>query len=160
MGHGFINFNYANLKGIYTDHMITRAEILMGRDKEFPLNIELEKNLERLLDSINKFRKFYGRPMIVSSGYRPGYYNKAAGGAKSSNHMFCLACDFVDKDSSIDRFCTKNTDILRRCGLYIEHPRWTKGWCHMQVSIPASKRRIFIPYSEEPSPDKHDEMFD
>ena len=137
--------------------MITRDEILMGRDKEYPLNATLESNLQKLLTALNKFRTIYGKPMQVSSGYRPGKYNKAAGGATKSNHMICMACDFVDIDSSLDSFCVANQDVLKECGLYLEHPKWTNTWCHLDI-LPR-KRRIFIPTDKEPTKEKLDDLF-
>lgn len=137
--------------------MITRDEVLMGRDKEFPLNIILESNLQKLLTALNKFKAIYGKPMVVSSGYRPGKYNKLAGGAENSNHMFCMACDFVDIDSSLDTFCVANKDVLKACGLYLEHPKWTKNWCHLDIS--PRKKHIFIPSNKEPTVGRLDNLF-
>lgn len=137
--------------------MITRDEILMGRDKEFPLNGTLESNLQKLLTALNKFRTIYGKPMKVSSGYRPGKYNKAAGGATKSNHMICMACDFIDIDSSLDSFCVANQHVLEECGLYLEHPKWTNTWCHLDIFH--RKRHIFIPSDKEPTREKLDNLF-
>jgi hypothetical protein len=138
---------------------IIREEILKGRDKEFPLSTEIEGNLRLLLFHLNQFRAIYGKPMVVSSGYRPGNYNDLAGGAKKSNHMVCLACDFADADSSLDSYCIKNLDVLEQCGLYLEHPKWTKGWCHLQIVKPASGKRIFVPSHGEIAASKLDELF-
>lgn len=139
--------------------MISRNEILMGRDLKYPLSSILAANLEKLLTSLNMFRELYGKPLTVSSGYRPSEFNKAAGGAKRSNHQLCLACDFVDLDSSIDSFCVANPDILEQCGLYLEHPMWTSTWCHLQCVPPSSGKRIFAPSSVKPSPHKLDKLF-
>lgn len=139
--------------------LITREEILMGRDNGFPLNNILEANLRALLIALNKFRNIYGKPMVVSSGYRPGKYNANAGGLKNSNHKILLACDFKDADSSIDSYCIANLEVLSECGLYLEHPKWTNRWCHLQIARPSSGKRIFIPSNEEPSSEKLDELF-
>jgi hypothetical protein len=141
---------------------ITREEILKnystGVIQECPL--ELEKNLQILLLKLNAFRKIYGKPMVVSSGYRDIARNKNVGGAKKSNHMLCLACDFIDIDGSLDRFCVDNIHLLKKCGLYLEHPKWTKGWCHLQVIPPSSNNVIFIPSNSAPPKNKHDSEFD
>lgn len=138
---------------------ITREEILMGRDKEYPLSKTLEANLSQLLKALNLFRDIYGKPMIVSSGYRPAGYNTAAKGAKKSNHMICLAADFRDPESLLDNFCIANQDILEKCGLYLEHPYWTNGWCHLQVKPPESGKKIFAPSSKPPTVGKKDLLF-
>lgn len=129
----------------------------MGRDKEFPLNEVLESNLQKLLTALNKFRTIYGKPMQVSSGYRPEKYNREAGGAIKSLHMVCMACDFIDIDGSIDSFCVANRDILKTCGLYLEHPKWTRNWCHLDIF--QRKNHIFIPSDKEPAKGKLDGLF-
>lgn len=139
--------------------MIKLEEILMGRDKEFPLDTALKNNLKKLHEALNKFRVIYGKPMLVTSGYRPGEYNKAAGGANKSNHTICLACDFADSNGDLDAFCIANPEVLEECGLYLEHPKWTKGWCHLQCVPPKSGNRIFILYTTEPSENKFDKRF-
>lgn len=127
----------------------SRKECLKGRDDEYPLTPELEANLERLLIALNEFRQAYGKPMHISSLYRPEAINKAAGGAKKSNHLVCLACDFSDPDGKLAEFCIQNLDLLERCGLYMEHPSVTKtktgGWVHLQCVGPKSGKRVFYP---------------
>lgn len=118
---------------------ITRDGILMGRDKEFPLTPELNINLDNLLIAVNKLRDLYGSPMYVSSGYRPGHYNKDAGGAADSPHVICMAVDFHDIDNKIKNWITE--DILTQCGLYQEDPKHTPTWIH--VDIRPRSHRIF-----------------
>jgi Peptidase M15 len=122
---------------------IARDEVLMQRDAEFPLTPELETNLNNLLIALNKFRDIYNIPMIVTSGYRPGHYNSDAGGAPDSPHITCEACDFHDPDGAIDLFCTNNLNVLIQCGLYLESPAATVGWCHLQIR--PTINRVFIP---------------
>lgn len=121
--------------------MISRDEILMGRDKEFPLSEELEENLDNLLIAVNKLRTLYGKPMYVSSGYRPGRYNKAAGGAPNSSHCLCMAVDFHDTDKLLKEWIT--VDILEQCGLYQENPNNTPTWLHVQIR--PTNNRVFNP---------------
>lgn len=123
--------------------MITREEILMGRQRDYPLSLELERNLDDLHAALNAFRAIYGKPMLVTSGYRPGHYNDYAGGSKSSAHLVCLACDFADVSGELDAFCMENQDILEACGLYLEHPDATPGWCHLDMK--ERKNRVFRP---------------
>ena len=132
------------------ENMITRDEILMGREKAHPLSKAQEANLERLLKAANEVRKAYGKPMVVSSGYRPAAINAAVGGAKRSNHMECLAVDFRDTDGSLVLWCLNNLALLKSIGFYMEDPRWTKGWVHLQIIAPRSGKRIFIPAAGTP----------
>ncbi len=126
--------------------MITKAEILMGRDKEFPLTPELERNLNVLWERVNYVGSFYGKVIILSSGYRPGHYNKDAGGAKVSPHITCEAIDCKDPKGELAKFIMENKGVLLSANLYMEHPDYTKGWVHLQTRAPKSGKRIFIPY--------------
>lgn len=125
--------------------LITRDEVLMGRDKEYPLTPEFEVNLEKLLVSMNMIRIAYGKPMIVTSGYRPGPYNKSAKGAKLSCHLTCEAADFRDVDGSFAKWCMQNMKHLVAADVYMEEPAHTKGWVHLQVRPTKSGRRVFLP---------------
>ena len=127
--------------------MITRDEILMGREKIAPLNEVQEKNLEKLLIAVNKLRALYGKPMFVSSGYRPAAINAKIGGGKKSAHLTCEAVDFRDADRGITNFCTD--EILEECGLWMESPDVATTWCHLMIREPKSRwngrKRVFIP---------------
>lgn len=127
--------------------MITKDEILMGRDKLYPLNEEQKNNLEKLLVAVNKLRALYGEPMYVSSGYRPGTFNMKAGGGKKSAHLTCEAVDFKDADRKLTKFCTD--EILEHCGLWMESPDVATTWLHVQLREPKSRwngrKRVFIP---------------
>jgi hypothetical protein len=126
---------------------ITVQEVLQGRDTQYPLTPELKANLDKLLIAVNKLRAFYGKPLVVSSGYRPAPFNKAAGGAKSSSHLTCEAVDFRDdpKEAPLAKWCLENLNILESCGLYLEDPAATKGWIHVQTRAPRSGNRVFKP---------------
>lgn len=127
---------------------ITKVEILMGRDRQYASDYtaEVSNNLDKLLVHLNKFRKAYGKPMKVSSGWRPPSVNASVkGAAKRSNHMLGLACDFSDPDGSLAAWCLNNLKVLEDCGLYLEDPGHTKGWLHLQCVPPGSGRRVFKP---------------
>lgn len=124
--------------------MITAKEIL-GEVKQEDLSDELKKNLEVLLERVNKFRKEYNSPMYVNSGYRSPDKNAAVGGAKNSAHMSCQAVDFRDNDGKIKQYIADNKDILERCDLYMEDPDYTKTWVHLQSRPTKSGNRIFKP---------------
>lgn len=121
----------------------SRKECLKGREVAHPLTEDQEANLLKLLEAINGLREAYGKPMLISSLYRPAGINAAAGGAKKSAHLECLACDFVDNTGEIDEFCLDNVKLLEQLGLYLESPMHTQRWCHVQIR--PTKNRIFIP---------------
>lgn len=56
------------------------------------------KNLNALVDNVlDPLRKLYGKPIIVTSGYRSPEVNKAVNGASSSQHRLGEAADITVK---------------------------------------------------------------
>ncbi len=127
------------------DRKINCLEVLMGRMKEHPLTDEMQTNLEGLLVAANKFRAKYGKPLTISSGYRPAAQNAAVGGAKKSSHLMCQAIDFNDKSKTLKDWVKSNPSVLEECDIYQEDPTYTSTWLHIQTRKTASGKRIFIP---------------
>jgi hypothetical protein len=125
--------------------MIKIDEILMGRETEYPLDLPTLTNLTRLLGAINYIRGRYGKVMRITSGYRPGKFNRSAKGAKLSAHITCEAVDIADPDKEFSKWCFQNMRELERAGLYMEEPAHTPTWVHLQIRPTASGRRIFNP---------------
>lgn len=116
----------------------TSEDLLMNRDLEYPLSGELEANLLDLLDAANAMAAAYeadtGRILEVRSAYRPGRYNVAAGGARRSAHLYCLAIDWADPDGAVDEWVMANLERMRDFGFVgIEHPDSTVGWSHCDL---------------------------
>lgn len=132
-----------------TKQYVTRDEVLKGRERDYPLTPELEANLTKLLDAVNKLRIAYGKAFVITSGYRPGHYNQAAKGAKKSAHTTCEAVDIRDdKDGTIAKWCLNNLNLLVEYGLYMESPTHTQKppnikWVHLQTR--PTKNRVFLP---------------
>lgn len=125
-----------------------------------PLDVNLEKNLIELLTKINVLRLDFNKPMIVSSGFRSPEHNAKVDGATHSTHQSCQGIDIVDADGSLRRFCIANNNaILKKYNLIMEHPAYTKGWCHLQTRTVKSGNRVFIPYSGKPKEEHYDSSF-
>lgn len=94
----------------------------------------------------------------IASGYRPpGVNARTKNAAVASTHLTCDGGDLQDRIArSLAIFACANEDILARCGLWIEDPRWTAGtnrgdpWLHTQTKPPRSGNRIYIPSSQPP----------
>ncbi len=54
---------------------------------------EIQYLEDSLLDKIELVREKYGKPIIITSGYRCLAHNKAIGGAINSSHVSALALD-------------------------------------------------------------------
>ncbi len=114
----------------------------MKRDVQAPLTPELFYNLLDLLPRLNLIRFQYGKPLKVSSGYRPAAFNANAGGAARSNHLRCQAVDFADPNGEFGSWCLSNLELLERAGLWLEDPAATQGWIHLQSVAPASGAKV------------------
>ena len=121
--------------------MILLDELLMGRDKEYPPSEQLLKNACDLLARVNYLLGWLKQNRQLSSGYRPGIYNKNY--AKKSPHLTLEGLDLVDIDRSLGKILLDNIPMLKELGLYLEHPNYTKGWAHLDTK--KRQNTVFIP---------------
>ena len=105
----------------------------MGRDNEYPLSDLLLKNVSILIGKINILEGICPLKFKVTSGYRPGKYNLAAGGALKSSHVTCEAVDIADNRGLLKDWCLKNINKLSELGLFMEDPAKTPTWVHLQT---------------------------
>ena len=57
---------------------------------------EVIENLQKLVNNIlQPLRELYGKPIIITSGYRSPMVNKAVGGSKTSGHMLGTSADIT-----------------------------------------------------------------
>ena len=127
--------------------MITQEAYLMGRDKEYPPTPDMLFKARSLLVRVNSFFMELGMEVHdkdVSSGYRPGHYNRKAGGTIKSGHLKCEAIDLFDEDRTKTKAILKAPHLLEKYGLYMENPRYAASWVHLDIKI--RNKHIFIPY--------------
>lgn len=125
--------------------MILPSEYLMGRDKDYPLDMLQARNMADLLARVNWLLAHLNMDGKVSSGYRPTPLNKTIGGQKMSTHTVCAGIDIIGQELGL--LLLKSPDLLDRCDLYLEHPDYTVGktigWTHLDIK--KRKNRIFQP---------------
>ena len=124
--------------------MITEREFLRNGERKSELPTQVQWNMTELLAIMNVFRRWYGKPMIVTSGYRSPAYNLKIGGSPHSAHCRGRAIDIKD-DGTIKQFIKDNIDWCERFGLYFEHFDHTPTWIHFTTRPPKSGRRFFRP---------------
>lgn len=132
----------------------------MGRDITHALDLstQIRANAARTVDIANKLlqqARAAGvsldiNPLtgnLLTSGWRPPAVNASTPrAAVRSKHILGLAVDLYDPDGDLDEWCLASaTTVLTKLGLWMEHPAATKGWCHLQIVPPGSKRRVFYP---------------
>ena len=136
--------------------MISLDAYWKGRDTEYAgeLTDEIYNNALITVGRVNDLLSRAGRSDInaVNSGWRPQAVNDATSNAASaSKHLTAEACDIADADDSLDAWCMDNLDVLVEAGLWMEHPGWTPGWCHVQTCAPGRpprpQVRVYIPSS-------------
>jgi len=116
---------------------------LAGHEQE--LTDEIRANAEILCGRANQLIAEFGEDRGLRSGWRPATINKSAGGATRSKHMLGQAVDIEDKDGRLDEFCKQNIGLLEQLELWLEAPKYTESWAHIQCVPPRSGRRFFIP---------------
>lgn len=142
---------------------ITKDELLMGRDKKYPQEYtqEISNNLDNLLIVINKVRDSYGKPMMVTSGWRPADINAVTvGAAAHSNHTIGLAVDIADPVGDLRNYVLTNLALMQEIGMFFEDFNWTRSWVHFQIVAPKSGKRIFVPSSNPPTCDVWNQVYD
>lgn len=142
---------------------ITKDELLQGREDTFKDEYTdgIDGNIDRLLVAINVVREAYGKPMKVTSGWRPPSMNHMVkGAAPKSNHMIGLAVDISDGSGDVMRFVLANLELMTKLGFYFENWNWTPTWCHFQLVKPTSGKRIFVPSQSLPLAQRWDGKYD
>lgn len=140
--------------------MITVEQYFMGRDLEYSSecseairnNAAETVRLTNQLKSLAMIRDGFTFPdNEVASGWRPAAVNDATSHAAAhSRHLTAQALDTHDPERLFARWCLRNLNELETIGLWMEDPRWTPTWVHLQTQPPGSGHRIFIPSSAAP----------
>lgn len=97
-----------------------------------PNDINIIKNLVRLVEFLQMIRNELHLPIIINSAYRSKEVNEVVGGVSSSYHMKGLAADIrssdMDKLLSIIREHLSEIDQL---GIY--YNKTTQLWFHIRI---------------------------
>ena len=139
-------------------YLITESEILKAVKKE-DMPEDHQKNLEELLEKINKVRYAWAKPMRVTSGYRSKddqiriYKSLAAQRGQTfdeskipwgSAHLKCAAVDISDPDGSLYQWTRDNEALMEEIGLWME-VKDDQARVHFQIYPPKSGNRWFSP---------------
>ena len=103
-----------------------------------PIESDIQ-NLDLLVSNIlDPLRKAWGKPIIVTSGYRVPRLNEAVGGVKNSDHLYGKAADIVPKNGKFDDFAKFLKKWLR-----------DKNFCQCIIEKKGNSRWIHISYDED-----------
>ena len=136
----------------------SRRDLLYFTD----LTDEIQANAERLLPLVDKLLARMqadgvriptdaGTGSPIHSGWRPPAVNEQTSNAgKRSNHLKGLAVDLFDPQRKLGTWAVNNLPVLQELGLWMEDPRWSPTWLHVQCVPPASEHRVYVPSNNPP----------
>lgn len=102
------------------------------------------RNLEDLCRKVNALG--YKPPMRASSCLRSLADQKRINpNAMGSSHLYGSAVDIADPKGELKKWLETRYGELVNCGLYMENPKATPTWVHLQSYAPKSMNRIFNP---------------
>lgn len=94
---------------------------------------------------LQKIRDHFGRPVVITSGYRTAAHNAAVGGSKSSQHLLGRAADFYVEGVDVATVAAYAETLLPThggVGRYpkdAKHPKRSTGWVHIDTRANKSR---------------------
>jgi putative chitinase len=62
----------------------------------------VQSNILKIMQEVQKIRDDYGKPITITSGYRPEHINRAVNGVSGSRHISGEAVDICPSDPQAD----------------------------------------------------------
>lgn len=111
-----------------------------------PFSYTIIDNLTNLTENLlDPIREAWGKPIIITSGYRSDALNKAVGGSKTSAHRYGLAVDVVPQNMAVfDKFVAFVKDYLKDKDydqLILEQKGGSR-WLHIGYKSADGKQRV------------------
>lgn len=102
-----------------------------------PTNPEIIDNINYTIERLDEIREKYGKPIIITSGYRCQELNKKVGGKSNSFHLKGLAAD-LKYSVELWTFLTQHAKFDK---LILETSKSAK-WIHCQFSKENERNQI------------------
>lgn len=120
----------------------TRSAVAERLNIDNTPTFEAVANLSRLcMLVLDTAREMFGKPIIITSGYRCERLNKSVGGAYNSQHLQGLACDIVVNDMD------KLFNILKHnphINQLLYESKGKSKWLHVSIAKSGDSPRRYI----------------
>lgn len=107
-------------------------------------NGEQKENLIALVDNVlDPLRKLWGKPIIVTSGFRCAKLNRAVGGVSKSQHTKGQAADI----RTVENTTMENKrlfDVAMRSGLPFDQliDEYDYNWIHISYNVKGNRKKV------------------
>jgi predicted chitinase/uncharacterized membrane protein YeaQ/YmgE (transglycosylase-associated protein family) len=95
--------DWSDMSTHLTPHF-TLGENLRNDPRRIPHDTTLQNNILTIMRELEKIRTDYGKPIIITSGYRPEQINRAVGGVSDSQHIRGTAVDICPAHGDVFEF--------------------------------------------------------
>ena len=85
---------------------------------------------------LQKIRDHFGRPVVITSGYRTASHNTRVGGSRSSQHLLGRAADIQVADTPVEDVAAYAESLMPAWGGVGRYPvkaGRAKGWVHVDT---------------------------
>lgn len=117
----------------FTLNEFTKSKVAKDNNINNVLPLELEENAKFTLESLEKIRKAYEKPIYITSGYRCKELNKLVGGKPNSQHL---------KAQAVDLKWDENLYNLIKDRFVFDQLIKENGWIHLSFSKNPRKQVI------------------
>lgn len=123
---------------------LTKSQTAIRKNIDNSPTKEEEHNLQQLIDNVlDPLREAYGRPIVVTSGYRCKDLNSLVGGAKNSDHLYGYAADIRSVEDT-RRENKKIFDLILELNLPFKQliNEHNYDWVHVSYCLSNNKKQI------------------
>jgi len=95
-------------------------------------------NIQRVADTLEMVRALFGKPLVISSGYRSSALNAAVGGSRNSAHLTGLAADFIVPGLTP----SATAKAIAASGIEFDQLIYEGTWVHIGLSAGKARREV------------------